>query len=254
MIVWCVTGGGDFFDDNHKLILQLLSKNHPILVVFSNAGAVVYNRYGFFWNLTRSNIEFTNSYFLFESQYVLEYNISDLLKKTGVVYSALPRDPTFASGVWLANQEIKCIIVSPLTSNSVAKLILGINDSLILNLLSAGKKANQLIGILPTDRGSNTITTKLPVRQNKIFKLEDYDPKVCMFRALDSTTYSTIYYLPEYCVGCRKCVEKYPHHFTVDEKLEIHIRPIDQQNTQRLSDEFRVFYSVEEISIFISSL
>jgi flavoprotein len=214
----------------------------------------VYNRYGFFWNLTRSNIVLKNLYLLFESQYVLDYNIGILLRKAGIVYSALPVDPAFAKGIWLANQEIKCIIASPLTSNSVAKLINGINDTLILNLLSAGKKANQLIGILPTDRDSNTIITKLPIRHIKKLKSEEYDSDVCLYGALDSTTYSNVYYRAEYCVGCRKCVEKYPKHFTVDEELDILIRPIDQQNTQKLSDEFRVFYSVEEISFFLSSL
>jgi len=85
-------------------------------------------------------------------------------------------------------------------------------------------------------------------------KRKDFDPKVCSYKALVSKELSFIEYLPENCVGCRKCVEKYPENFTVDEELKVHIRPIDQLNTQKLSDEFRVFHSPEEISIFISAM
>ena len=165
----------------------------------------------------------------------------------------MPVDPTFAKGIWLANYNIRCIIASPLTSNSVAKLVSGINDTLIGNILSAGKKAGQLIGILPTDRGFDSIVSSLPVRQKVQLNSDKLNPKICSFNALNSER-AYVEYLPEYCVGCRKCVEKYPDNFTVDEKIEIHIRAIDQQNSQKLSDEFRVFHSVDEISVFISSL
>jgi dihydromethanopterin reductase (acceptor) len=254
LIVWCITGGGDFFDENYRVFTHLLSKKYPILTIFSDAGALVYNRYGFFWKLYKSNLKMTNLHVLFESQYVLDFNIAQLLKQTRINYSVLPKDPTFAKGIWLANYIIKCIIASPLTSNSVAKLVTGINDTLILNILSAGKKAGQLIGILPTDRGSDSITSTLPVRQRKPLNSVDMDLKVCPYDALDSRNLPKVEYRSEYCVGCRICVEKYPEYFTVDEKIEIYVRSIDQQNTQKLSDEFRVFHSVDEISVFISSL
>ena len=223
-------------------------------MIFSDAGALVYNRYGFFWNLSKLNLKNTNFQFLFESQFVLDHNIEQLLRKSNVDYSALPKDPTFAKGIWLANHNLKCIVASPLTSNSIAKLTSGINDSMILNILSAGKKAGQLIGIFPTDRGIDSITSSLPVRQKKPLKSQDFDTKVCAFGALDSKKFSNVEFLPEFCVGCRKCVEKYPGNFAVDEEIEIHVRSIDQLNTQKLSDEFRVFHAPEEISIFISSL
>ncbi|MCK5346825.1 MAG: hypothetical protein KAR20_25630, partial [Candidatus Heimdallarchaeota archaeon] len=99
-----------------------------------------------------------------------------------------------------------------------------------------------------------SITSSLPVRQKKPLKSQDFDTKVCAFGALDSKKFSNVEFLPEFCVGCRKCVEKYPGNFAVDEEIEIHVRSIDQLNTQKLSDEFRVFHAPEEISIFISSL
>ncbi|MHA1993082.1 MAG: flavoprotein [Candidatus Hodarchaeales archaeon] len=249
-----MTGGGDFFEDNYHVLLDMLSKKIPILAVFSDAGAFVYNRYGFFWNLSRLDSEMDNFRVLFESDFVLNHNIEQLLRKKEIPYSTLPRDPSFAKGIWLANQNLKCIIASPLTSNSVAKLTTGINDTLVLNLLSAGKKAGQMIGIFPTDRGFDSITSKLPVRKTKPVDSKDLDPKVCSYGALDLESYSNAEYLSEFCVGCRKCVEKYPEIFSVDEEIEIHIRSIDQVNTQKLRDEFRVFHSPEEISSFISAL
>ncbi len=223
-------------------------------MVFSNAGAVVYNRYGFFWRLSQLNIEMKYLRILFESQYVLDYNIARLLKRNRIVHSSLSKDPTYGKGIWLANQNLKCIIASPLTSNSVAKLTSGINDTLILNILSAGKKAEQLIGIFPTDREIETVTTSLPVRQKLPIDSRTIDTKICQFGALVLTQNSCVEYLSELCVGCRKCVEKYPKYFSVNDKMEIRMRPIDQENTQNLRDEFRIFHSIEEISIFISSL
>lgn len=254
MVVWCFTGGGDLFEENLKAFITLLSKeNLPILAIFSRAGALVQNRFGFFWKLQQLKLNSPQTLFLFEDATVLTYNIDSLLKKAQISFGILPFDPTFSRGIWLANQDIRCIIASPLTANSAAKLATGISDTLIVNLLSAGRKAKQRIGIFPTDRFTDVIISKLPVRQKKPLHRNMIDYKACSFYALHAIDSTSVEYRPEYCVGCQKCVQLYPEYFSVGEIVEIHIRKTDQMNTQKLSNEFRVFQSPDEISTFVTS-
>jgi len=254
LVVWCLTGGGDFFDENYEVFTKLLSDGQPILAIFSNAGVVVHNRYGFFWRLSELTSNNPNLLFLFENEESLHDNIKFLLEKANISYNVFPNDSAFSRGIWLANQKIKCIVASPLTANSVAKLTHGIADTLIVNILSAAKKANQLIGIYPTDRGFDTIVSYLPVRQKKLLPKSIINVKVCTFSALKITSSPYIEYSPEICVGCRSCVKKYPEYFTVNEEIEVQIRKVDQANSQKLASEFKLFQSPDEIFTFVSML
>ncbi len=251
LIVWCLTGGGDFFDENYKVFTKLLSDGQPILAIFSNAGATVQNRYGFFWKLSKLGSKDTHTLFLFESEECLQDNIKFLMEKANISYSVFPHDSAFSLGIWLANQKIKCIVASPLTANSVAKLTRGIADILIVNILSAGKKANQLIGVFPTDRGLDVIMSKLPVRQKKPLERSIINIEDCAFGALEITSSTNVKYLPEKCVGCQNCVKKYPDFFTVNEEIKVKIRNVDQANSQKLAGEFWLFQSPDEIMSFV---
>jgi hypothetical protein len=231
----------------------LIEENLPILAVFSKAGALVHNRYGFFWNLQFLELDESQLLILFEDQEVLTYNIASLLEKAQISYEVLPIDSTFSRGIWLANQRICCIIGSPLTSNSAAKIVTGITDTLITNIISAGKKAKQQIGILPTDQISDIMVSKLPVRQKKPLSQNLIAPQTCSFSALTVGKSSHVEFRPEYCVGCQKCVQVYPEHFSLGEEIKVHIRKIDSLNTQKLSEEFRTFNSPREILPFITS-
>lgn len=229
----------------------MIKADYPILAIFSNAGALVQNRYGFFLRLKKVITNKENILFLFEDQRFLSFNIKNMLDHSNISYEVLPYDPSFARAVWLANQKIKCIIASPLTANSVAKLVNGIADNFIINLVSAGKKANQSIGIFPTDRGARVIESKLPVRQIKLLPKTNFNSNTCKYGALVEDHPSYIFFKPEYCTGCRNCVKKYPNNFSVDEKLQIKIRDVDRSHTEKLSKEFRIFQTPDEIFEFI---
>ncbi len=155
--------------------------------------------------------------------------------------------------MWLANQTINCIIVSPLTANSVGKLVNGIADNYILNIISSGKKADQAIGIFPTDRKKNVQTSVLPVRLIKPLPKTKFDPNICEYNALTNDQSFHTQFNPEYCVGCRSCVKNYPAYFSVDEKINIKIRPIDYMNSRKLANEFQILRSPVEISNFVYS-
>jgi flavoprotein len=249
-ILWCYTGAGYFFDEIFDLIIDLNRESIPVCFVFSNAGALVANRYGLFWKISRSAYCKDYAHFIFEDV-VAKYNIQNLLQEANFSYSILSQDPTFSNAVALANTEVNSIIACPLTANTASKLVLGVADSFISNLLSAGMKAGKKIGILPTDAKEQRIKTKLPIRQINPVSTTQFDITVCKFKAIEAINSSEIKYHPLYCVGCQLCVKKFPNIFSYGDEIEINIRKIDSQNIQKLRTELTVFNSPSEILPFI---
>jgi len=149
---------------------------------------------------------------------------------------------------------MKCIIVSPLSANTAAKLAHGISDNFMSNFLAAGLKAGKKIAIVPTDVDSGLIKSQLPVRQKIFTTMTQISPDVCKFRALRKTLRGEIIFLPQFCVGCEVCVKRYPQVFSVREKIEIRIREVDHHNVDMLRKEFIIFHKPSEILSFIEKL
>ncbi len=249
-VLWCYTGGGHSFEEIFDQIIRVNRKSVPICFVFSNAGALVANRYGFFWKIIHSEIKKELIHFIFEDV-VAQYNIKNMLQEGKFSFSTFLNDPTFSIAMALANSEIRCIIACPLTANTASKLVLGITDSMISNLLSTGLKSGKKIGILPTDATPQRIKTKLPIRQINPASSNQVNITVCKFNALKKTPANTIQFLPQYCVGCQKCVKIFPNVFSYGDEIEVNIREVDSQNIQRLSTELTVLRSPSDIFPFI---
>ncbi|MFX0014752.1 MAG: flavoprotein [Promethearchaeota archaeon] len=249
-ILWCYTGGGHFFDEIFTQILKLNNKSVPICFVFSNAGALVANRYGFFWKLTHSDIKKEYFHFIFEYT-VAQYNIEAMLTDAEFSYSIIFEDPAFSVAIALANTQASCIIACPLTANTAAKLVSGIADSFISNLLSNGLKSGKKVVIYPTDAILQKIKTKLPVRQIKSTSSDCIDASVCRFNALKESSTNNIIFLPQFCVGCQACVKKYPTVFSFGDEIDLQIRKVDFLNIQKLGAEMTIFKTPKEIIDFV---
>ena len=219
-VLWCYTGGGHFFTEIFNQITKVNRESIPICFVFSNAGALVANRYGFFWRIVHSDYRKEYMHFISEDV-VAHYNIKNMLQEANFSYSILSKDPTFSVAIAIANSEIGCIIACPLTANTASKLVLGITDSIISNLLSTGLKSRKRIAILPTDAKPHRIKTKLPIRQITPAFSNQVNIAVCKFNALKETPTDTIQFFPQFCVGCQKCVEKFPSVFSYGDEIEI---------------------------------
>jgi len=249
-IIWCYTGAGHYFEEIFDQIIRINEESIPICFVFSNAGALVANRYGLFWRITHSDYRKKYTHFVFEDV-VADYNIPDILQEADFSYSILSKDPTYSVAIALANSEVKCIIACPLTANTASKLALGVTDSIISNLLSAGLKSGKRIGILPTDAIQKRIRTRLPIRQVKPASINLVNRSICKFNALVETSTNKIEFRPQFCAGCKKCVEKFPDVFSYGDEIKVKIRDIDSRNIQKLSSELTVFNSPDEILPFI---
>ena len=78
------------------------------------------------------------------------YHLQDRLQRPGVrirreTMASSPAVAGFANGVY------RVLVVAPATSNSVAKFVYGISDSLVSNLFAQAGKSRVPIVVLPTD-------------------------------------------------------------------------------------------------------
>ena len=64
----------------------------------------------------------------------------------------------------LARGRYKFLVVSPATANSVAKIVIGIADTLVTNAVAQAQKAKTPVIVVPTDQAFGPILTKLPYR------------------------------------------------------------------------------------------
>lgn len=251
-VLWCYTGAGHHFKENFEHILKLNRESIPICLIFSDAGALVANRYGFFWKLSKTILKKDLIHFIFQNEEILNLNIKLFLNQVNLSYDVIPFDPSFSIAVSLAyNKMIACIIGSPLTANTVAKLANGLADNFTTNLITHGMKAGINIGIFPTDAISSEETSILPVRYNGKGSSKQIKIDVCQYNAIKEITPSKIDFLARFCVGCKKCVEKYPEFFTFGEQIKVKIRNTDIQNANKLRSEVVVFSSPKEIENFV---
>ncbi|MHA1975118.1 MAG: flavoprotein [Candidatus Hodarchaeales archaeon] len=248
-VLWCMTGGGHKFQENLNAFLELTEKSIPIILIFSNAGALVANRYGFFYRIKDFSDVANSSFMIFENKRVLSNNISRLLDQGNIGYAYLHNDPSFSQAFSLVNNTLSCIVASPVTTNSMAKIRIGISDTLVTNIIVAGIKAGKKIAIFPTDVDTGIIKTKLPIKYRSSPNVE-IDISICEYGAIKRSP-SEIVYLPEYCVGCRACVDKYPTNFSYEEKYTINKRFIDAKNIDELSKECKILPSPADIPEFV---
>ncbi len=247
VIIWCYTGGGHFFKENYQVIKDLISNSVPLCVIFSQAGAMVANRYGFFWDLKSIPLNYKSTIFLFSGLDVMKYNVQRILEEAKLPYSVIEPDPAFSMAISLANRRNTTIIISPMTSNTVAKVVNGICDTFITNLICGRLKSGKRIIGVPTDGLEQIILTNLPVRMIQLDKSQVINIDICKYGALKQEPRTKVSFDPKYCVGCKECEQMYPESFVSGEKLSLKIRKIDISNLKRLSREMKILKSPLEV-------
>ncbi len=150
-IAWGITGAGHFLAECVDLILEL----EEVDVFISKAGEEVLRM----------------------------YRLDDALPK---VKGAVVGDTRASAPVVgrFAKSRYSALVIAPATSNSVAKFVCGISDSLITNLFAQGGKHRVPIAVLPTDiapemdslspRGRAIKVYPRPVDLESIAKLEEF--------------------------------------------------------------------------------
>lgn len=137
-LVWGITGAGDILPETFEIMNKIkgLKKNYTleITVILSQAAVKVVKMYRLWTTLEK---------------------IAD------VILPEKDANTPFIVGS-LQIGKYDALLVSPTTSNSVAKIVHGISDTLITNSVSMTNRTKTPIFILPVEKRGNEVRTTLP--------------------------------------------------------------------------------------------
>ncbi|MFW9992512.1 MAG: archaeoflavoprotein AfpA [Candidatus Odinarchaeota archaeon] len=152
-IVWGITGAGDRIQQTVKVLIGVLQmETVEITVIVSKAGEQVLK-----W-----------------------YRLWEKLNEAGPnrVKVEVSANNPFIAGP-LQTGKYKCLIVAPATANTVAKIVNGIADTIITNMVAQANKTSLDIFILPVDRKKEIKTTILPNKKTLELTVRDVDVENC---------------------------------------------------------------------------
>jgi len=206
-IAWGITGAGHFLRESCE-VFRTLAQKHQITTFVSRAGEEVLHMYGLLDKLGEiSSGEYLQEVFL-ESQ-------------SG---SSFPKTGRFLLGKYDA------LVVSPATSNTVAKIVHGIADSLITNVVAQANKSGAPVYIVPVDL-SGSVESPLPYHIDRELckKCDACPPRdACPEHAISDQ----IDLLK--CTGCGVCVDLCPPHAIKGGDVMLRIRNVDAHNVEAL--------------------
>ena len=133
--VWGITGAGDFVEETIH-IMKDIENNYDvkITVIISKQGELVLKWYKLF---------------------------DEIKDKFGKIYVEIGPNKPFLAGP-LQRGKYEFLFICPTTSNTVAKIVHGIGDTLITNCVSQTIKGYIPVYIYPVDQNPGDITTILP--------------------------------------------------------------------------------------------
>lgn len=209
-IAWGITGAGHLLQESVEMLVKL-TEDHEVTVLLSGAGEEVLKMYG-----------------LFET----------VKKLTGGKYRELVREcdqrESFPMTGRFSLGTYDMLVVSPATSNTIAKIVHGIADNLITNAVAQSGKGKVNTYIVPVDLESGDLETVLPSK----LELEQCENcKICEASKVcpnDAITPSVEINLLK-CEGCGACQTACQFGAVTGGRIiTIHMRDIDIENTAKL--------------------
>ena len=147
-IAWGITGSGDMIRETYDVMVDIKKKTDLEFMVFlSKEGETVLKWYRI-WNEIQR--DFNNF-------------------KT----DAGPNSPFIAGPLQVGYYDL--LLIAPTTANTVAKIVHGIADSLVTNVVSQTAKGDTPIYILPVDQVKGTVKTITPTGKTLELKMRNVD-------------------------------------------------------------------------------
>jgi len=134
-IAWGITGAGDYLPETIQVMKEALQRYNFKLTVF----------------LSKAAVQVVKMYRLWKE---LEQISPKLLLEKDANTPFIPGP--------LQKGAYNFLLVVPATANTVAKIVVGIADTLVTNSISQAHKGNIPIYILPVDQEPGSLTTVLP--------------------------------------------------------------------------------------------
>ena len=147
-LIWGMTGTGFLLEESIDL-MKKLQENHnvDVTVMLSKEGEVVVKWYK-------------------QWDYLNEVVGRVRVEKT-------PNNPFLAGPLQIGKYDM--LIVCPVSANSVAKIVVGIADSLITNCVAQAGKGGVTAYLLPSDQHVEPITTTKPSGEPLVLKIRDVE-------------------------------------------------------------------------------
>lgn len=147
-IAWGITGCGDYLKESLDMMKDLAREhNLDVRVYLSEAGEMVVKWYRLFNDLKTS---FPKTYS--EKSPNIPFLVGDLQLK-----------------------KYDFLLITPSTSNTVAKIAAGISDTLLTNAVAQAMKAKVPVYIFPADQRRGEVTTDLPDGRKLTLTMRDVD-------------------------------------------------------------------------------
>jgi dihydromethanopterin reductase (acceptor) len=209
-IAWGVTGAGHYLKESYAVMARLKGDGHSITTFLSRAGEEVSRMYGLFEELkTISDGSYLNEVFLDSAQ-----------------GSSFPKIGRFNL------KRYDLFVLTPATSNTVAKIVFGIADTLVTNCAAQAMKSGVQCYIVPVDQ-ERDVVSEMPytIDRAKCEGCEACPPRdACPSGALDGQ----IDLLK--CQGCGTCAPLCPNGaITGGGPVPVSIRKVDARNTRMLA-------------------
>jgi dihydromethanopterin reductase (acceptor) len=206
-ILWCVTGAGQFLSESIEA-MNILVQGNQVTLVLSRAGYEVCNMYGILGELEEKY-----------SDVVLEEN-------QGASSPIVGR---------LSQREYEKVVVAPCTANTSAKIVCGIADSIVSNIVAQAGKCKVPVYILPTDALKRQ-ETRIPVTidHDKCKRCTACNAlRVCPNDAIYVTEAVHIDLMK--CDACLKCVSSCNNKaIEFGKEIEIECRDLDVANAKKM--------------------
>jgi archaeoflavoprotein AfpA len=149
-IAWGISGAGDKIGEIFEIMKQIKKEYENIVeiqVFLSKAAETVMKFYG------------------------LEEDLKQSFRRVQVEVNA--NSPFLAA--WMQMRKYEFLLIAPGTSNTVAKIALGIGDTMLTNAASMSLKAFVPVYIVPTDYEEKTVYTKLPTGRDMKLRIRKED-------------------------------------------------------------------------------
>jgi archaeoflavoprotein AfpA len=103
------------------------------------------------------------------------YKLSNYLKENFRKVSVeIDSNSPFLAGQ-MQSSKFEFLLIAPTTSNTVAKIAMGITDSMLSNSAIMSLKANVPVYLMPSDYAEGTVRTKLPSGKNLELRIRKED-------------------------------------------------------------------------------
>jgi dihydromethanopterin reductase (acceptor) len=228
-IAWGITGAGHLLEETFKKI-EKYSNKEKITTFITRSGEEVVKAYGLWEKLERIS----------PGEYMREIFTTD------EGYSAPPTGRFFL-------RQYDLLIVAPATTNTVAKIVHGIADTLVTNAVSHAMKTMTPTYILPVDIKKGVSETRLPYFIDKTickFCTKCPPQEVCEKKAISNFRIDLLK-----CSACGLC-QRYCEYGAIigGKKVKIQVRTVDIENVERLRkmEHITVLETPEEIEDIIS--